>query len=815
MKILKFGGSSVATPERVRHVASLVARSASEGPIVVVVSAFGGVTNDLLDAAETAARHDDAYQAPWTALRDRHRAAVEALAPADERSALGGEIEARFSDLHDLLRGVYLLRECSPRSRDSIVSYGERLSAVLVAAALRGQGTGSSAVDARSLIVTDDTFGRAQVDMAASTPKIRTALEAVHGRGEIPVVTGFVAATPAGHTTTLGRGGSDYTAALLGAAVGADAIELWTDVDGVLSADPRRVDGAFPLRRMRYAELMELSHFGAKVVYPPTVHPARAAGIPLVIKNTFAPDAPGTTVSDDESAGEHAVRGVTSIPRVALMRLEGDGMVGVPGVASRLFGALAARGVSVILISQASSEHSICFAVAPDDAAGARTAVDEAFALERQAGLVDPLVVEDGLSVVAVVGEGLRHRTGVAGQLFGVLGRAGVNIHAIAQGSSERNISLVVEADDEARAIRSVHSAFFDHARVVRVAVAGVGRVGAALLDQIASARESLRERGGIDLRVTAIARRDRALVTSAGVPLEDWRGALDAASEGGAGLRETVVDGGASVLIDVTASNAVSAQYESLLRRGVAVVAANKRAFSDTSARWEALVAASREGAALRFETTVGAGLPVVGPLADLVASGDRVLAIDGVLSGTVNAVLDRVDRGARLSDAVRDAHAEGLTEPHPYEDLGGADVGRKLCILARLAGHVFEPEAVVVEPLLPGHGWADKDLEAFWRDLPSCDEHFAALRAAAAADGKRLRYVARVDGSGARVALEAVDPEHPAFAVVGADNVVAVTSERYRDSPWVVRGPGAGPEVTAAGVFADLLAVARMQAS
>lgn len=842
MKVLKFGGSSVATPERIRHVAGLIATAHAASPVVVVVSAMGGATDDLIAAAEAAARGTEVqnpgwrdHRQHWQALAERHRDAVTALATSEEQSQVRAEIDRLLDELRDLLRGVELLRECSPRSRDSIVSHGERLSAHLVAAALRAIGTPATAIDARNLIVTDDQFGRATVERVTTRARIRASLLEPGEKG-VAVVTGFIATSAAGQTTTLGRGGSDYTAALLGAALDAEAIELWTDVSGVLSADPRQVPEAFPQAHMGFAELMELSHFGAKVVYPPTVHPARESGIPLVIKNTLDPAAPGTMITEEAPPSDRLVRGITSIPHVALMRLEGDGMVGVPGIASRLFGALAARGVSVILISQASSEHSICFAVAPDDADAARTAVDDTFALERQAGLVRALIVETNMAIVAAVGEALRDRPGVAGSVFGALGRQGISVRAIAQGSSERNISLVVARDDVARAVRTVHRAFFplrtpstsaasdDSAprRVARVAIAGVGRVGAALLAQLRAATPDLRATEGLDLRVDAILN-SRQIVTPGRdqhrIVLDTWRGELDAAtaqpSIEGLITRLTGLEGRThndlAVFVDCTASDTVASWYPRLLAAGIHVVAANKRGVSASTGEWTRLAAAADAGAArLRFEAAVGAGLPVLGPLHDLVRTGDRVLRIDGLLSGTVGAVLHDVDGGMPFSEAVRRAYDAGFTEPHPWDDLSGADVGRKLCILARRAGHVIEPEAIRIAPLLDGNGWAETTLDAFWDRLPEVDHAFEAQRAKAHAAHQRLRYLASFDpnGAGTRVAVTAVDADHPAYGVTGPDNLIAITSERYRDHPLVIRGPGAGPDVTATGVFSDLLA-------
>jgi aspartokinase/homoserine dehydrogenase 1 len=679
----------------------------------------------------------------------------------------------------------------------------------LVAAALRTAGKPASARDAREIIVTDATFGRARVDFDATMPRVSAALS---GLADVPVFTGFIGATPAGETTTLGRGGSDYTAAILGAGGRAERVEIWTDVDGVMSADPRLVPTAFSLEHLTYSELMELSHFGAKVVYPPTVHPARQLGIPIVIRNTFNPSFQGTWVVADAPRGRHPVRGISSINDVAMMRLEGDGMVGVPGIAMRLFGALARQGISAILISQASSEHSICFAVAPQDAERTRAAVAAEFALERQAGLVDDVVVEKGMAVVAAVGEAMRERPGIAGRLFGVLGAHGVNVRAIAQGSSELNISLILGQEDEARALGAIHGSLFTpHRREVELAVVGVGRVGGVFLDQVRAVAPALERDEELVLRVVAIVNSRRMVLDRAGVDLKGWRERL---VEGEPCDLPRVFatlakpQGTARILVDCTASPEVGATYSSSLVRGIGVVTANKRPFSEPLPAFRALVSlASADHVPLRFETTVGAGLPILSTLDDLRRTGDRIIRIDGVLSGTLNFVLDRLDAGEALSAAVRQAFEVGLTEPHPYDDLSGEDVRRKLCILARLSGLPLEPAAIGLEPLLPGAGWAEMSLEEFWRELPRLDADFAERSRRARDEGHRLRYVGSVSDSQAQVRLEAVPATHPCFDVRGPENTVAFLTQRYGRIPLVVRGPGAGPEVTAAGVFADVL--------
>ncbi len=812
--VLKFGGTSLETPERIRQAAALVVESARRRPTIVVVSAMGGVTNELIRAGSLAAGADPTADAIVHVLAERHASAADVLAGAESDDDTRARITTWFTDVQSLVHGVSLVRDCSPRVLDAIVAHGELCAAVLMAAAVRAAGMAADAIDARELIVTDDTFGNASVDRAATEPRLVAALS---DPTPVPIVTGFIAATPDGTTTTLGRGGSDHTATLLGAALAADVVEIWTDVDGVMSADPRLVPQAFSLPRLTYTELMELSHFGAKVVYPPAVAPAREAGVPLVIRNTMNLAFAGTWVYPDghpdaalSEGPQRPVRGISSINRVALCRLEGAGMIGVPGIASRLFGALARDGISVILISQASSEHSICFALEPAAASRARRQVDAEFAVERRAGVVDPLVVEEDYSVIAAVGEAMRETPGIAGRLFDVLGRNGINVRAIAQGSSELNISLLVRRADEARALRLIHDAFFlPRTRTVQVFIAGTGRVGAALLDQLAEQAPGLGERTGLRLLVSGIARSRTAALAPEGLAVSTWRDAVGAATTPAAEMLGAALHSPNAhrVFVDCTASESVASSYEPLLRNGIAIVTANKIALSGSLELYRQLRRAARLGNGLYTETTVGAGLPVLRPLSDLVATGDVIARVEGVLSGTLSLLFARIAAGAPFSAAVREAFDRGFTEPDPREDLSGRDVARKLLILGREAGFDIEPADVRVEPILPGDGWAELSLDAFWTRLPEADAVFDERRGRARAESRTLCYLARVDADGASVALHAVDALHPTAGLSPGDNLIAVTSARYDERPLVIRGPGAGPEVTAAGVFADVL--------
>ncbi len=807
MRILKFGGSSLAKPDRVERVCGIVRRSRDEGPIAVVVSAFGGVTDSLIAAAHAAARRDGTSGSRIDGLEKRHQVAAESLASEVELEELLERITTVFRHVRELVHGASILRETSDRTLDAVASVGETLSAAIVAAALRRRGVEAEDCDARRLIVTEPRVDGARVKEVETRERIRRHFAEP---GRLQVVTGFIASTEDEETTTLGRGGSDYTASILGSALRAEAVELWTDVDGVLSADPSIVQDAVPNERLSYDELMELAHFGAKVVHPPSVHPARRESIPLWIKNTFRPDWAGTFVTDVPTASASPVRGVASIGRVTLLRLEGDGMIGVSGIAMRLFGALAREGVSVIMISQASSEHSICFVVSPTDAEVAARSIAEEFAVERRAGLIDDLVIEERQSVVAAIGAGMRERCGVAARLFGVLGRHGINVRAIAQGSSELNISLVVDADDEVKAVNAIHDAFFVPGwSRVEIALAGIGGVGGALLEQFAERAAALERERGLRLHLVAVADSRGAVLNPAGIDPASAVQRLRSTEDREA--LDTMIEylecdrGSARVLVDCTASETVPAKYGPALRSGAAVVTANKLPFAGPLDEWHALRDAGP--GRLYHETTVGAALPVIRTLQELIATGDRVRRIEGVLSGTLGFLLDQVTAGRAFSEALRIAHERGYTEPDPREDLGGRDVARKLLTLARLLGRELSPEDVDVMPLLPDESWGALLLDEFWARVPEADETMVRLRDSAAAAGKRLVYLAQLGEGEARVGLEMVDRERACARVRGSDNLVAFTTDRYHETPLVVQGPGAGPGLTASGVFADLL--------
>jgi bifunctional aspartokinase / homoserine dehydrogenase 1 len=813
VKVMKFGGTSVGTPDRIKDVVRLVGEALAADRVIVVVSAFSGVTNSLIEAAEKAVSGSLGWREDLDAVIRRHAEAASVLAAEHEKTALHQTVTRAAEELRALLQGVSLVRECTPRTLDSIVSFGERISAQIVAAAFRASGRPSAVCDARTLVVTDRNFSAARV--AASVTHDRIA-RWWSSETSLPVVTGFIGATASGETTTLGRGGSDYTAAIFGAALDAEAIEIWTDVDGVMSADPRIVPTAFSMNALGYDELMELSHFGAKVVYPPTVHPARAKNIPLVIKNTLNPGFAGTWIREEADKPPLGVRGVASISNIALLRLEGDGMVGVPGIAMRLFGALAREHVSVILISQASSEHSICFAIEPLAVERARRSIGAEFALERQAGLIDELVVEQDASVVAVVGAAMRETPGSAGRIFSVLGEAHVNVRAISQGSSELNVSCVVSRDDEKRAVNAIHEAFFADHRTVSVFIAGLGRVGRALVAQMAAQVSGLRERVGLKLEIDGALTSRHMLIRPglAGTALRDIVEKEGSPKVMGDFVRAAAVSRRSSaVFVDCTDSEETTDFYGTLLDAGVHVVSANKRPFGGDLAKYRAIKADRRRGrGALFHETTVGAALPVLSTLSDLIRTGDRVRRIDGALSGTLGFLMTRVADGVAFSAALLEAHELGYTEPNPREDLSGSDVARKILILAREAGLPIEAAEVKRESLLPEGDWDRISLDKFWARLGQLDAPMKERAREASRDGGRLCYLASVNRGMAEVGLRIVEAASPFASLRGGDNMVAFWTDRYSESPLVIRGPGAGPDVTASGVFADIIKAASL---
>ena len=811
IRVMKFGGTSVGSAARIRRVVGLVADARVTSTPVVVVSAVNGTTDRLVEVAELAGRGDPAHASVTREIAETHRELLHALAPADEAARLALRLDAAMDDLRRLASGAQLLGECTLRTRDWMLSFGERLSSMLVAACMRSHGVAAVDVDARELLRTDTRFGAARVDRQRSRELVRARLP---GDAGVPVVTGFIASTARGETTTLGRGASDYTATLLGSMLGAAEVEIWTDVDGVLTADPEAVPEAAPVREITYAELLELAHFGARVICPPAVEPARSAGIRLRIRSTLDPSLPGTLVVTSVRRDPlRPVRGISATRDVALIRLAGVETVGVTEASQRIFRALRVADVDSLLFTQDSGAHALSLAVRGADAERARAALGTEFRRERESRLVRDPTVEQGFSILAVVGEGMRYTPGVSGKLFSALGAANVNVHAIAQGSSERNISWVVNAGQEGVALRTVHRAFFsppDELEPVRILVLGAGGVGGAFLDQFAASGDDALRPHGVQPVLVGISDSRRAATDLEGLAAGRWRSHLEAGRGDPDRAFEAVWTGDPLVVVDCTASATVAASYADYLRAGAAVVTANKIALSGSTEEYTTLMRLGGRGGGLHHGTTVGAGLPMVRMIAELRRSGDTVISLEGTLSGTLTFLMDQLSRGRGFSSAVEEARRRGISEPDPREDLGLRDVVRKLVILARTAGIRMEPSDVDVEPILPERLLRPGPVREFIERLSELDAEMAERTRAAAAQGGRLVCLARVARDAASVRLEVVPADRPAARTRGTENLLVIRSRWYADHPMVIQGPGAGPEVTAAGLMTDLVTAA-----
>lgn len=814
MKVYKFGGSSVGNPQRIKGILELlIARTANDNCRAVVFSAFQGVTDQLIEMAQLAASGHADYTDLLKNLEDRHLTAVRELIDIHHQSNTMAVIKMMLNDLDDILQGIFLIKELSPRSKDFIMSFGERLSALIISRALTSAGLDNEFLDARTVIKTNSQFGNASVDFVRTNQLIEDHFQK---HTILQIVTGFVASTIGDETTTLGRGGSDYSASIIGAALDADEVQIWTDVDGVLTADPRKVTKAFPVESMTYEEALEMSHFGAKVIYPPTIQPLMSRNIPIRIKNTFNPAGSGTLISADAQPGLFAIKGISSIDDVSLIRLEGSGMVGVAGVAQRIFGSMARHGISVILISQASSEYSVCFAVRPEDAILARNILLDEFQLEIASKRISQVSIEDSLCIIAIVGENMRATPGIAGKVFQALGQNGVNISAIAQGSSELNISIVIQRDDERKALTAIHDAFFlSGFKTLNIFVLGVGVIGGTLIDMIRDHRLHLCNELLLDLRVVGVANSRKMYFDLNGIDDAIWRQTLE--KSGGPMSMETFFEHMSqlnlpnSIFVDCTSNDEVSQLYANILEKSISVVTPNKKAASGSQEYYNELKAAAvRHNVKYLYETNVGAGLPVVKTIRDFRSSGDKIHKIEGILSGTVSFILNSLSADEKFSDIVLKARDLGYTEPDPRDDLNGMDMARKILILAREAGYSLELSDVQINKILPEELYKAKSVDAFFKLLPDVDDHFEQLRAKAARHGKVLRYVAIFANGKASTQLIEVDEDHPAYALRSSDNLVAINSDCYPNRPLVVMGPGAGPHVTANGVLADIIKVA-----
>ncbi|MDZ7690617.1 MAG: bifunctional aspartate kinase/homoserine dehydrogenase I [Balneolaceae bacterium] len=814
MRILKFGGSSVENTDAIRQVKNIISSKLEEHQLAVVVSAFGGITDTLEDAVVKASRGDESYSAILDKIEKRHNTVIKQLLSIQNQSRTLAQFKMMFNELDDVLHGVSLTRELTDRTRDFVLGFGERFSAFIISQFLADQQLNAEYLDAREIIKTDKRFGSARVLPEETYQKIREYF-GNKPEGSIQLVTGFIASTLEGESTTLGRGGSDYTASLLGAALEAEAIELWTDIEGIMTADPRKVKRYFVIPQLSYEEAMELSHFGAKVVYPPTMRPAMNVAIPILIKNTFKPEQKGTTISAESKSGESSIKGISSIDNVTLLTIRGSGMIGVTGVASRIFSALADASVNIIMITQASSEHTVCFAVLPGQAETAREAIESAFKYELQDGTIDEILVEKELSIVAIVGDDMRHTPGISGRVFQSLGRNGVNVVAIAQGSSERNISVVVERKNETKALNTLHDAFFlSRIKTVNLFLVGVGLIGGTLLKLIRKQTEKLLDDYFIELKLTGVSNSKKFLIDEEGISMEEWDQRLLKDGEQ-ADINHFIekmsdLNLSNSIFIDCTASDEIANVYTDVLKSNVSIVTANKKANSSSLAKYEELQElALQHNVAYLYETNVGAGLPVVATLKEQILTGDDILKIEGVFSGTLSYIFNTFDGSKPFSQVVRNAREKGFTEPDPREDLNGQDVGRKLLILAREAGLKLEFENIEIQNLVPEPARDVPTVDEFFEILEEYDNHFQELYEEAKRKNNTLCYIARYENKKATVKLEEIGPNHPFYRLEGSDNIISFKTKHYEESPIVVKGPGAGANVTASGIIADILRI------
>ena len=817
MRVMKFGGSSVGNSVRIRHVLGIVARAhAQHRRLVVVLSAFQGVTDHLIGISQLASRGDRKYLASFRTLKKRHLDTFAEVVGGRKRAKAEDFVRDRLNDLSDVLHGVYFTKELTTRTLDYVMSFGEILSTFIIAEALKAMRIPCEFLDSRLLIKADDTFGAGKVRYDLTNHTIKSYFRKHQG---LQIACGFIASTTDNDTVTLGRGGSDFTASLYGAALDANEIEIWTDVDGVMTADPRKVEKAFSIMRMTYEEAMEMSHFGAKVIHPPTMQPALDRNIPLRIKNTFNPEFPGTLIGKRDSSGKFPIKGISSIDAISLLRIQGSGMVGTAGIGRRIFSALAAKNINVLMVTQASSEYSLCLAVLPQAAPAAKLAIEEELRYEIRDRQIDGVLVEGDLSAVAIVGENMRKSTGISGKLFQALGKNGINVVAIAQGSSELNISTVVAKGDEAKALNALHDAFFlSGTKSLNVFIVGTGLIGGTLLKQIAHQRQVLLHTQYLDVRVQAIGNsRTMVFDGSGSLPLHG----RDRLSADGSTMnlgefvrRMKGMNLPNSVFVDCTASDALVSQYAGILESSISIVTPNKKANAGKRQLYERLhQTALKHNVRFLYETNVGAGLPIINTMNDLVAGGDHIERIEGVLSGTLSYLFNSFTGGRNFSDIVRDAREKGYTEPDPRDDLNGLDVGRKLLILAREAGHPLEFKDIRVKSLLPPQVLRARSIADFFHRLESVDKSYANARDEAAREGKVLRYVATFADGKAAVALQRVGPDHPCFALSGSDIIIALTTTNCRDHPIVIKGPGAGADVTATGVLADIIRISHLQ--
>ncbi|MBC7885156.1 MAG: bifunctional aspartate kinase/homoserine dehydrogenase I [Saprospiraceae bacterium] len=813
MNVLKFGGSSVANADRIKHILSIVKPRIDAGEkLTIVFSAFEGITDMLIEMSELASQGKDKYIALYHQFKDKHSDISRTILSSERYNQVSSILDENHDTLKDLLKGIYLVREVSPRTLDYVISFGERNSNYIIAEAMIDHGIMAAYLDARKIIKTNKDFGAAKVNFKLTDTIIQDYYKEHNDR--LQIVTGFIGSDTGGLTTTLGRGGSDYTAAILAGALDADALEIWTDVDGVLTCDPRKVKKAFTIPRLSYVEAMEMSHFGAKVIYPPTIQPALRKGIPIYIRNTFNPSFEGTLIHKEHDKDfKSTIKGISSLGNLSLIRLQGSGMMGVPGVSARLFSALGREKINVILITQASSEHSISIAISDKEAKSAIASISEEFEKEIEDRLIDPVKAESDLCVVAIIGEQMKNVPGVAGRLFEGLGKNGINIIAIAQGSSELNISFVINKQDESKALNVIHDSFFlSDTKRIHVFMIGVGLIGTTLLKQIEEQKETLKTQNSLELTIAGLANSKKMIFSEQGIDLKNWKTSLDesAVKSDDQSFVEKMIEMNLSnsIFVDNTADSKIPDLYEQIFNASISIATPNKIAASSAYDQYTRLKQLARKNnVEFLFETNVGAGLPVISTLRNLIHSGDRIIKIEAVLSGSVSYIFNHFDGSKSFSQLVKEAKELGYTEPDPRDDLSGTDVSRKITILAREAGYLTETSDVVINPILSERCLKAKDLNSFFHILEEEDQYFYDLLTNAKRKNGVLRFIAKAENGNISCGLELVGQDSPFFNLGGSDNMIVFTTQRYKIRPLVVRGPGAGAEVTAAGIFAEII--------
>jgi aspartokinase/homoserine dehydrogenase 1 len=814
MKVLKFGGTSVANSESINKTIAIVKQAVEKDSSIVVVSALGGTTDKLIDAVKMAAAGNLEYKEVLKTIENRHLETVRELIPIEHQSATLSLIKNKCNELEAICEGAFLLQEASLRTLDNIMSYGELMSSLIISARLNALNIKHQWIDTRKIIKTNANYGNAVVDKTLTNRSIQDFFSKNDTR--LYIVPGFIASDTNGVTTTLGRGGSDYTAAIIAAAIETQSLEIWTDVSGMMTADPRLVNNAKIISNISYLEAMELSHFGAKVIYPPTIQPVMDKGIPTWIKNTFAPNDYGTLIQQKADNNKNSISGISSIGKIALLNLEGTGMAGVPGISKRLFEALSNERINVILITQASSEFSICVGVDETVVNKAKEVVDIEFTNEIAVKKVEPVSIEINLSIVALVGENMKNHTGISGKMFAALGRNGVNIRAIAQGSSEKNISTVIRSEDVKKAVNVLHEEFFETVhKELNLFIAGAGNVGGILIEQLKKQLYFIDEQLLLNIRVIGIASSKKMLLNENGVDLKDWKNQL--ASAPAMDLKtyiNYIINNNLrnSVFVDVTASDQTATCYDDLLKRSISVVACNKIACSSNYDNYKYLKNLAKEfNASFLYETNVGAGLPIIGTLNDLIRSGDKINKMEAVLSGTLNFVFNNYDGSRTFAEVVKQAQDEGYTEPDPRLDLSGKDVMRKILILSRETGVEMEIDEIQNNSFLP-ESCILGSVSDFYKELEKQEPHFKKLYETAVKEDKKLKFVAKFENGKASVGLQHISKEQDLYHLYGKDNVVLFYTNRYSQQPLVIKGAGAGADVTASGIFADIIRTAKI---